>query len=298
MIRLFVLLNLMLGILLVAKAQTIEKDKKELNERLDSLYIDLIQDKQAPDKVLHAEPLYIDLIRDLGARKGEKEWNVGLGILDKSTYDRYEALVEYEFAPINRLGLEIELPFSFYYPTEENGNAPSSLLHSLKLAAQYTFFVSEKLKTSMAIGYIHEFEFVEFAKYGKEDLYKGNIYNPFFIAAKRWGNNFHTLIYTGPSFEQNFVRNSLDFEWEINSNFHYMIPGTRNFIGIEVNQEVSTNGMGMTLRPQMRVGLADNLLVGIVTGIPISRETQRFSSFIRIIYEPGHKQGKHHHHHH
>jgi hypothetical protein len=27
-----------------------------------------------PDKVLHAELLYIDLIRDLGARKGEKEW--------------------------------------------------------------------------------------------------------------------------------------------------------------------------------------------------------------------------------
>jgi hypothetical protein len=28
-------------------------------------------------KILHAEPLYIDLIRGLGARKGEREWNVG-----------------------------------------------------------------------------------------------------------------------------------------------------------------------------------------------------------------------------
>ncbi|GCC52860.1 hypothetical protein SanaruYs_30990 [Chryseotalea sanaruensis] len=34
-------------------------------------------------KIDHAEPLYIDLIRDLGARKGEREWNVGLGMTDK-----------------------------------------------------------------------------------------------------------------------------------------------------------------------------------------------------------------------
>ena len=30
-----------------------------------------------PPKVEHMEPLYIDLVRDLGARKGEKELNLG-----------------------------------------------------------------------------------------------------------------------------------------------------------------------------------------------------------------------------
>ncbi len=40
----------------------------------------------------------------------------------------------------------------------------------------------------------------------------------------------------------------------------------------------------------MRVGIADNLLVGIVTGVPISRESERFSTFLRLIYEPGHKK--------
>ena len=30
-----------------------------------------------PLKVDHAEPLYVDLIRDLGPHKGEKEWNIG-----------------------------------------------------------------------------------------------------------------------------------------------------------------------------------------------------------------------------
>jgi hypothetical protein len=36
----------------------------------DSIYIQQVEDHKEPDKVLHAEPLYIDLIRDLGARKG------------------------------------------------------------------------------------------------------------------------------------------------------------------------------------------------------------------------------------
>ena len=32
---------------------------------------------ELPVKVHHIEPLYIDLVRDLGARKGEKELNIG-----------------------------------------------------------------------------------------------------------------------------------------------------------------------------------------------------------------------------
>ena len=65
-----------------------------------------------------------------------------------------------------------------------------------------------------------------------------------------------------------------------------MIPGTRNFVGIEFNKVLSKNDFDMTIRPQMRVGIADNLLAGIVTGIPIQRENERFSTFIRLIYEP------------
>jgi hypothetical protein len=40
--------------------------------------------------------------------------------------------------------------------------------------------------------------------------------------------------------------------------------------------------------PQMRVDISDNLLIGIVTGIPISKENERFSTFLRLIYEPKH----------
>lgn len=281
-------LNLLIIVLTILctslKAQ--EKDAKTIK---DSLYIEEIEDKKEPFKNLHAEPLYIDLIRDLGARKGEKEWNVGLGITDNKSYDSYTALVEYEFAPIDRLGLEVELPFSFYYPNEKDAISPESKLNSLKVAAQYTFLVSEKAKTSLAVGYIHEFEMNDFNQYKNDKIFRGNIYNPFFVAAKRWGQNFHTLLYSGPLFEQSFDSNGIHTLWQINSNFHYMIPGTRNFIGLEFNKQLEKQDFDMTIRPQMRVEVSESLLIGIVTGIPISRENERFSTFLRLIYEPKHK---------
>ena len=264
---------------------------KAKKSRLDSLYIEEVENKQSPDKVLHAEPLYIDLIRDLGARKGEKEWNVGLGLTDNNLYDSYEALVEYEWAPVNRLGLEVELPFTFYYAANGNGGAPQSRLNAIKLAAQYTFLVSEKAKTSLAIGYLHEFEMIEFNKYGTADPFHGNLYSPFFVGAKRWGDNYHTLVYAGPMIEHQFSNGVVHVNWQINSNFHFMIPGTRNFLGVEFNKTIDHLGdFDMTIRPQMRVAVTDDLLIGIVTGIPVSRENERFSSFLRLIYEPPHKK--------
>ncbi|WP_372755922.1 HAEPLYID family protein [Mariniflexile sp.] len=255
----------------------------------DSLYIQEVEGHKTPIKVLHAEPLYIDLIRDLGARKGEKEWNIGIGLTDNLKFDSYEALIEYEWAPMNRFGLEVELPFTFY--SRLNGankeDIPSNQLNSIKLAAQWTFFVSEPLATSMALGYINEFELSDFRNFGNPFI-KGTIYNPFLVVAKRWGNNFHSLIYTGPMVAQHFATNSFHTSFDINTNFHYMIPGTRNFIGIEFNKSIETNDFDMTIRPQMRLGIADNLLIGIVAGIPVSRENERFSSFTRLIWEPKH----------
>ncbi|REA62835.1 phosphoribosylformylglycinamidine synthase [Dyadobacter luteus] len=255
----------------------------------DSLYIREVEEHQYPAKVLHAEPLYIDLIRDLGARKGEKEWNVGLGLNDRYSRDEYIALVEYEWAPINRLGLEVELPFTIYPSTPRLEGSRGSRLNGLKVAGQYSFLVSEKWKTTMAIGYLHELELPVFADYGKGKFLKGNIYNPFFIAAKRWGGNFHSLLYTGPVIHHDFASGSVHTVYQANTSFHYMIPKTKNFIGIEFNKEFNQTEFNMTIRPQMRVSVADNLIVGIVTGIPVDRTDERLSTFLRLIYEPGHR---------
>jgi hypothetical protein len=113
------------------------------NEVLDSLFIAETEQVKGRDKVLHAEPLFIDLIRDLGARKGEREWNAAVGMAYRRTFDSHTALAKYEFAPIDRLGLEIELPFTFYYPLDtaisSRMDVPASKLNSMKLATRSSF---------------------------------------------------------------------------------------------------------------------------------------------------------------
>lgn len=262
---------------------------QKTNSEIDSLYINQIEEEQ-PAKVLHAEPLYIDLIRDLGARKGEKEWNLGLGLTDNLSFDSYEALIEYEWAPIDRLGLEVELPFTLYSPrrNDENDSMPSNSLNSIKVAAQWSFLVHEEMATSMAIGYINEFELSDFKNFGNP-LVTGNVYNPFLVVAKRWGSNYHSLIYTGPIIHQDYQSQKFHTTFDINTSFHYMIPGTRNFLGLEVNKNIDGQDFDMTLRPQMRLGITKHTMIGIVTGIPIKKENERFSTFLRLIWEPPHK---------
>jgi hypothetical protein len=273
-----------------AYSQTDQDSIRNERQRLDSLFLEEIENpiSSKKSKVLHAEPLYIDLIRDLGARKGEREWNIGMGMQDKRRYDEFHGLIEYEWAPIDRLGLEVELPFSMYSFRNGNreGKIPENRLESLKLASQYTFLVSEQKNISLAIGYIHEFELTSLNRLGKDQAWKGNIFNPFLVAAKRWGSNYHTLVYTGPRINRELKKSS-EISYEINFNFHYMVTGTRNFIGMEINQEVNNGNFTTSLRPQMRLGLAENLMVGIVSTIPIGQPDSGLGSFLRIIYEPG-----------
>ena len=75
-------------------------------------------------------------------------------------------------------------------------------------------------------------------------------------------------------------------KFDINTSFHYMITGTDNFIGIEFNKTITNGEFFMVGRPQMRVSITDSFLIGILTGIPISKEEERLSFFLRMIYEP------------
>ncbi len=255
---------------------------------------------QQPPKVMHAEPLFIDLIRDLGARKGEKEWNVGAALVDRGQFDSYEFLVEYEWAVKDRWGLEIEVPVSIFTQSHYPGisdqstprpQKPSNRVESLKFATQYTFLVSEKQQASLALGAITELEFTDLDAIQLNNTFQGVLFNPFFVGAKRLGPNWHSLIYTGPRLLSHFGHKGMDFSYEINTNFHYMLSGTRNFIGMEINKEIMEGNLLVTLRPQMRLTIQDNFLVGIVPGIPVNRENERLSAFLRLIYEPGHRKG-------
>ncbi|HMO38274.1 MAG TPA: HAEPLYID family protein [Saprospiraceae bacterium] len=254
------------------------------------------EEEGLPLKILHAEPLYIDLIRDLGARKGEREWNVGAALVDRKNYDSYEFLVEYEWAIIDRLGIELEVPVTLFSmpKTDEGENAsavrPSNRVESLKMAAQYTFLVSGKLQTSLAIGGIVEWELTDFDHISTRNAFEGVLFNPFFIAAKRWGPSWHSLIYTGPRITRHFYHSDWNYGYEINTNIHYMIPDSRNFIGVEFNKIFDGKDFSMVIRPQMRVTLSESTMIGIVPGIPVSRTNERLSAFVRLIYEPPHRR--------
>lgn len=245
----------------------------------------LAQTNAKLDKVSHAEPLYFDLVRDLGARKGEKEINIAADFSKSKNHNEYAFLVEYEFAPINRLGLEVEADFSFFKRTGNTSEILSSKLESLRFSAQYSFLVSTKLKTTLAVGYTQILECTDFNLYGKENLITATVYNPFFVAAKRWGSQFHTLIYIGPLLEHHFLKDNLDLNWQINASAHFVVPGTKHFIGIELNEEIINNKSEITIRPQVKIKFNEKLALGIVTGLPVNHKKENYSSFFRIIYE-------------
>jgi hypothetical protein len=233
-----------------------------------------------PSKVSHAEPVFFDLIRDLGARKGERELNIGIGMVSTDAYPIQSYLVEYEFAPINRLGVEIELPFSFHHiPENEDPAQTDTGLEGIKAAFQYSLYVSEKHQTTMAIGYIYEMHGKSFNML----QYSGSTHNPFFIIAKRWGR-LHTLLYTGPSFEserQHHLQSLL-----VNTNIDYVLPGTKNFIGIELNKEITNEHVAMIIRPQVKMALSNQMALGLAIGIPACNTAEKLDFLLRWIYEP------------
>lgn len=268
--------------------------------RADRAFVREVERGATPYKVLHAEPLYVDLIRDLGARKGEAEWNVGFGLTDRQAFDAYQLLVEYEWAPRDRLGLEIELPATLYSGARVRTRggagevatvrAPASRLDGLKTAVQWTAHVSERRQTSFALGYINELQLADPRRTGTRAV-RGNLYNPFVVGAKRWTPNAHTLVYTGVRHEQEFGHGFAPPLVEVNASAHYMLPGTRNFVGLEVNADRERRAMHTVLRPQMRLGITDRLLLGVVVGVPVASDRERLGTFFRLIYEPSHRMG-------
>lgn len=242
-------------------------------------------------KISHAEPLYMDLVRDLGARKGEKEWNAGAEISPGKSYTSHSSFIEYEFAPLNRLGFELEVPFTFYTlnPAENNTDQlPHNRMEGIKLATQYTVLVSEKHQVSAAVLYIHEFILHSFNTMNtKQLMLKAHSYSPALVVAKRWGKQFHSMIYTGPEWVRFINADDVHFQYQLNASVHYVLPGSRHFVGVEINQEYGT-GNTTVLRPQTKIALSNGFALGLVTGIP--GNGQGISFMMRLVYEPSAKK--------
>ncbi|MGV3613300.1 MAG: HAEPLYID family protein [Fluviicola sp.] len=252
-----------------------------------------VGDSALPAKIKHIEPLYVDLIRDLGARKGEREWNIGVGSAHLNDHVELTTLVEYEFAPINRLGFEVEIPFTFSVGSREQEEPlPGNRLDGLKLATQYTFLVAPGWNTSAAIGYLNEFELTSFNRYGKEQIVRANLMHPFLVVAKSWKNNMHTMLITGPEWEKEMHSSKTEFYYHLNGSIHYSVPATKSVIGLEVNTLFAHEFTSVVLRPQMRVTVSKTSKIGLVAGIPMDTRYDSYSFFVRWIYEPPMKKFK------
>lgn len=236
-----------------------------------------------PPKVKHAEPLYLDLMRDLGARKGEAEFNLGYGIGRYKNKKEHNTFIEYEWAAANRLGFEIEVPVTF---AKDNLNHSTNHVEGVKLGTQYTFLVDEKHQTSLAIGYLHEMEFGRSAPNVRHTpLFGGFISSPFFIAAKRF-NQISTLVYTGPEFEYSFKNKNMQTNVVVNASVHYMVPNSSNYLGIENDMRIAKGKLEYIMRPQMKLSLAHNFAVGLVCGVPIKSKEFQMDFLTRLIWEP------------
>lgn len=238
-----------------------------------------------PAKVSHAEPLYIDLVRDLGARKGEREFNLGSEMVRRNQSEEYVVLAEYEWAPIHRLGLEVETDFSFFNTHAETAEISGNKLDCIRLSAQYSFFVSTQRATTLAVGYTQLLELTAFSNYSTERLITGVAYNPFFVAAKRWGDHLHTLAYVAPIIGHELPEQRFSIDGQLNTSLHYVFT-KRHAVGLECSTFWDDHQFGLALRPQVKIKLNQQLAIGWVVGIPVVNKQETFSSFVRIIYEP------------
>lgn len=151
-------------------------------------------------------------------------------------------------------------------------NGTSSLSQKLKILltkhlVKYfmpNLLISERFATSAAIGYLHEFLRAPAVTDSSAAGFIGNLYNPFFVVAHRWNNNWHTLLYAGSRHTAASITHTT---WENNLSFHYMLSGTPHFIGLKFNQEITDKRSTVTYRPQIRLQLSHNLLVGLVAPV-------------------------------
>jgi hypothetical protein len=64
------------------------------------------------------------------------------------------------------------------------------------------------------------------------------------------------------------------------------LPGTKNFIGIEMNQEIHGRRFEMMVRPQVKMVLSKQTSLGLALGIPAGDNERNLDFLVRLIYEP------------
>jgi hypothetical protein len=288
-----------------------QRDECHTPHQRDSLHVLRLEHTWEGDKLFHAEPLFMDLVRDLGARRGERELGLAWGQSVSSRYVAHLMFLEYEWAPADNWGLEVELPMHLHYtPRDMQATAPdphasttSSNRSHTELAAragvQHTLRIWRTHHLSVGMGYYHQSTLASLGEWAHQPMVQrtqGLLYG---VMAKRWGYRWHLTAQAGPRWQATHSAHAVPADaWlaEIHTSVQFLLPGTPNFAGLEVNSGWGANQQWLTLRPQLRLSLAHHFLVGLALGIPIVSEPEHehLSGFVRLMWEPSHR---HHHHH-
>lgn len=240
-------------------------------------------------KVQHADPVYDDLITELGAKKGTNELNLNLGYRSyRNNHHLLLSQLELEYAPIDNLGFEITLPFTAYFTNPEvDLQQRDNRIEFLQWGTQYTFYSSPQRGLSFALSFINTF--------GKEEDYEPedtngfkveNIrYMPFLIAAKNWHDTWFLLFAGGTELNQDLSDTSVGFEHHLTTAFHYGFSEDDHFMGLELNKSFRDGDFEMMLRPQLILEISDSFTLGSTIGIPVFIPDTRWTAFLRLAYE-------------
>lgn len=220
----------------------------------------------------HVEPLQVDLIQDLNARKGDRQLEIDFDIDLQHRYNAVSVELEYEHTFSPRLGMELAVPLSLYglkrgYNTGED--VPHNKIEGLKLGLQYTFSTIQQARTTIALALIHESHFHSFTSIKKGSHFiKGYSETAAFVAAKRWGRRIHTMLYTGPEWT---IMSGTSYKPLLHSDIsvHWQLT-RRQFIGVEY---VYRSGKGTIpeIYPQLKMALTRHTDICLAAAIPAKR---------------------------
>jgi hypothetical protein len=230
------------------------------------------------DSVLVPEPMLFDLVRPLGAKKGELEIN-SLGVFPwravnrdlsqdpfgsgQTTLDRQgiEWAPEIEFAFADGWAVEFELPFE------------SSKLEAYKVALQGTF------GTAFDGHYIHGFQWIveptpQWQRWNSTLLYLGGI---------RFDEKWSALVMLGGRMNLAGRNNAQTFERLVNASLFYEVNPALT-LGTEVNHAVGNGGRFQTiLVPQLQYEFSPRFEVQSGVGLGVFDQGSEQSFIVRAI---------------
>lgn len=257
-----------------------------IDEHLSADIVINRQDTTKKEELSFAEPVFSDFITDLGGPSGRIIANGNFFYKDFD--DRHNTLtnqIELEVAPVNRLGVEVVLPYKVHLKNANLSTAlPDNRIPYFQWGLQYAFLVSHESKFVLAANYSNRFEFKETR--GEEEAGISSINHfPFLIAAKNWHSKYFLTGITGVKIIDQSDSDEINSVYHITGAFHQQFSD-KHLWGVELNNEYDADeeDFDMLIRPQVIFEFTDKIQLGTALGIPAFNSSKNWSALARLSY--------------